>query len=98
MTQKWDYKAVLRRSTMGEVAFEIDGQKVARPSSSVELFKELGQDGWEMVAHSASALPSPVQSMGMTGDELPMFDEKGRMHPLRQPSLTYSWVFKRPTE
>jgi hypothetical protein len=96
MVQKWDYKTVLsERGGVGE-RFEIDGAPATRPKDFVTLFKELGRDGWELVAHSASTLPPPFVSM--TDEERADFPliEDDQIHPMRQPVMVYWWIFKRP--
>lgn len=95
MVQKWDYKTVQRTSWMGEVKFYVDAQETTLPDNAAQWLKELGQEGWELVAHSAYAVPSAAQSMAGTTDALPLFDEHGAIHPLRMPSVVDWWFFKR---
>lgn len=96
MFQKWDYKTVLAEQGGINPRFEIDAVPAARPENYVSLFKKLGQDGWELVAHSASILPPPFASM--TDEERTDFPlmAGGRIHVMRQPTMVYWWVFKRP--
>jgi len=97
MIQKWDYKTI--RSTRGSIGqkFEIDGVPAAEPENIVSLFKELGQEGWELATTSIVSVESPAASM--TPEELKAFSpliEDGKIHALRMPSSVYWWVFKRP--
>jgi hypothetical protein len=97
MIQHWDYKTILcQTGGIGE-RFEVDGMPGAHPKAFVTLFKKLGRDGWELVAHSATIFPAPFENM--TAEErasFPLLDESGQIHPLRQPGMIYWWIFKRP--
>jgi hypothetical protein len=97
MSQKWDYKIVLRDTGWGQARFEIDGKPAMPPKAMIDLLKALGQEGWELAALSTFVLPSPVESMSDAERvSVPMVDENSHVHPLRQPSVTYWWIFKRP--
>jgi hypothetical protein len=95
--QKWDYKTVKLQAGGGGYKFEVDGQADRDNSEKplTDFLKELGAEGWELVASTCTYMMPNVVSMP-NPNTIPLRNEKGEIHEMRQPTLLYWWIFKRP--